>query len=842
MESGLPTRGCLIFKRWLWITAYVAISLLICQLLSKNMWIQKQFFRWAEFYISLPWVLNVFVNLGFLACICFLCLKPFGMGRVGIRAHLNLRYLSFAWAVWAAVLFWSVFGLLSETPNYPTLVYVCALYIVYLLFLIALTSFLISLIRKPFVKFSEGLCGQFVRQSTLRQIEEWIKTETYSNLDFIDYRPYVNRLAERLKYPQNPSSQIVLKGNFGIGKTNICKWVEKRLAEKQPGKHTFVEVDGWGRQTDTIAEQILAKVIEKLSRTVDCTALNGLPSHYIKALEGSSIKGIKILTSFFSHSMSPERNLQELDRILRIINTQLVIVLEDFDRNPDNARGMNQLSALLDRLRKLKQVSFIINIAPYSMSKNGIGSNILERVCTYREDIEPLSVSGILETFYFSERNKAKDERLHLLWPNGRLDEREEQVEFFERIIARKLEKVSNILSNPRQLKICLRRTQEVWKKLKGEVLLEELLLINALRVAAPSLLDGIKSSPKKFNLDKHLENTTYDEITTENFRTLSKEYSNLNSASMGNKNALSIFHKDRYDLNRKLIFREELSGNEFRAQKTIQILNQLENNSISEEAYKKLGLDLNQKPSFPIHLMNFMYSVIPGSNIPKVMDLLIHAALDSMIENPKPYPKRLIWYGVLVDNGDYENKKDLASFYGEKNVFSLFWSHIEKSLSVNLWLPIRFFNVMKNNGNFSRVDRKKNRARFADLFYENVPDASIFLKRLDPEDNFLPEAILKTLFQEFSTATSPAHEELADIVLEAFEKNPEAILWRIAGLFIDAGGAERDALIDTYFGSNKKKLLALSTTQVPLSGFESDVQKKIELWQRYSGEVLNGS
>ena len=148
----------------------------------------------------------------------------------------------------------------------------------------------------------------------------------------------------------------------------------------------------------------------------------------------------------------------------------------------------------------------------------------------------------------------------------------------------------------------------------------------------------------------------------------------------------------------------------------------------------------------------------------------------------------------------------------------------------------------MKNNGNFSRVDRKKNRAKFADLFYENVPDASIFLKRLDPENNFPPETILKTLFQEFSTATSPAHEELADIVLEAFEKNPEAILWRIAGLFIDAGGAERDALIDTYFGSNKKKLLALSTTQVPLSGFESDVQKNIELWQQYSGEVLNGS
>jgi hypothetical protein len=107
-----------------------------------------------------------------------------------------------------------------------------------------------------------------------------------------------------------------------------------------------------------------------------------VPTNYRKALEGGKTTWATIISALFHTSCDPIEQLEKLDDILCAADLRLLIFLEDLDRNTDDKIIRDELPSLLDRLRSLRNVSFVLAIGTERQY-----SNILIRICDHVETI-----------------------------------------------------------------------------------------------------------------------------------------------------------------------------------------------------------------------------------------------------------------------------------------------------------------------------------------------------------------------------------------------------------------------------------------------------------------------
>jgi len=284
---------------------------------------------------------------------------------------------------------------------------------------------------------------------------------------------------------------VVIQGEFGSGKSSIVKIVESKMQSLIEDKCIFVRVTCWGFSSAAVQEHILERIINELSYEVDCLGLRPVPSDYVEAISKTN-SWIAAAFRFFSVSPEPVDHLKRLTPILEAICSRLVVIIEDTDRNgPDF--DQKHIEAMLHNFRSVERVSFILTagsksqidfpkIAEYilflpSLPKDKVLS-VIDRIRNNMMDsstyIDPMLGGRILSHQRIQDlRSEANNQRLSFYmmgtgssWPHA----------------------LASLLNTPRKLKQTLSQIISSWDDLRGEVDLDELIMLTALRCCAPSV------------------------------------------------------------------------------------------------------------------------------------------------------------------------------------------------------------------------------------------------------------------------------------------------------------------------------------------------------------------
>jgi hypothetical protein len=223
-----------------------------------------------------------------------------------------------------------------------------------------------------------------------QDLMSWVADERPINTpdqDRFGVAPMAERVARALRMKSIQTVGIV--GPYGTGKTSLLNLVEfyldrpsEKASDSFDGEIVICRVDGWGRIKGSAAEMVLALSVERIASMVDCLSIRSLPADYRRAIEGTNWFGSAILSVLLDTSPDPVIQLRKLDDILLASGIRLVIVLEDLDRNTADEIVRDEVPALLDRLRGMKNISFVLAIGTEHAY-----SHILVRICDCVESL-----------------------------------------------------------------------------------------------------------------------------------------------------------------------------------------------------------------------------------------------------------------------------------------------------------------------------------------------------------------------------------------------------------------------------------------------------------------------
>lgn len=470
------------------------------------------------------------VTLAIVACLIYFLLEPFTEPRISkFIAIIGFYPISILWLIYSLILsiLWlpvvryggfSLRGLLKYPPFW--LAAVIDLLIIWLFqYYTSKSSSWVTSIEAQFWIFSIALAGTIVSVGYYKIIKyiyekdkndseqvtekifaddiesllQWIEKEKPIEKPFQDRlntKVIADRIAKVLS--KSPLITISVVGGYGTGKSSILKMVQNYLKsneaeKKQNSAVILVDVCGWGLQKGTAAETILKQVVQACSEHVDCFGLSNLPAQYAASI-GAVSGWSKALSSLLSISYDPMATLERMDSILLAINKKVIIFIEDLDRNWQDNEFWVEIISLLDRLKKLKRVSFVLAIT--DTSKIG---DIINRISDHVEIIPKLSVEYFAE-IYESFRDhclKAFDD-IPLEGEESRyrriitvnIKERNEVGRQMGAMINNEADKIAALIDSPRNLKHALRRTYKAWQSLHGEIEFDDLFIANAIRVS----------------------------------------------------------------------------------------------------------------------------------------------------------------------------------------------------------------------------------------------------------------------------------------------------------------------------------------------------------------------
>lgn len=334
--------------------------------------------------------------------------------------------------------------------------------------------------------------------------------------DRLNNKSFAERIINVL---QQPKVTITVVGSYGAGKSSILNMVKCSLRNEASNRvlnNELIPCDvcGWGLQKGSAAETILKQMIQDCAQYVDCLGISNLPAQYGKSIGHVSAWSMA-LSNLLYLSHDPMDALERMNKVLLAIDRRVVIFFEDLDRNWQDGDFWVEIIALLDRLKTLDQVSFVLAIT----EANKIGS-IINRISDHIEIVPKLSYDQVSEICLNFKRLcfqdykdkdilfNAKESRYRRIFSldivmqehtdNGNLSIEDEmlqnQISYLSKIIRPdELEAVTLIIENPRNLKHALRRTYCAWKNtLHGEIEFDHLFIANVFRIAKPEVFNFI--------------------------------------------------------------------------------------------------------------------------------------------------------------------------------------------------------------------------------------------------------------------------------------------------------------------------------------------------------------
>lgn len=286
---------------------------------------------------------------------------------------------------------------------------------------------------------------------------------------------------------------VVVQGPYGSGKSSVIRLVQLRAQGLRNPYMIFVELNCWGFESTTRAQEyVLTQCVEALHETVDCTCLRSVPGRYAQALSAAAPSWI---FSLFEPLLSLPGPLDQIARfapLLRLSQAQLVAVIEDTDRNGGDF-DPSQIEAMLFHFRAIERMSFIVTAGPQvriefpkiaerieflpNLPKHQVLA-VLDRVRDHCRTSQPFI--DLVEEEDGRSQNRPKNLLTHAFTVD--------QAAFVMHMrFAAWPEALGRLISHPRQLKRLVNSFISAWDTLRGEVDVDELLMVIALRQSAPA-------------------------------------------------------------------------------------------------------------------------------------------------------------------------------------------------------------------------------------------------------------------------------------------------------------------------------------------------------------------
>jgi len=479
--------------RWIDIMLLSGIVLVVLRLFEKPL--LKGLDLWAKYIISLNLSLEncFFSSLLIIAIISVALIHLGSLGKYHFHSFRVLRYPP----VWFSSIFVTVTSCIyCDRANMAGY---CIFGLEILLGLVA------GLLYYSFeIKLSDNKDKNFdFDHNNNGDLLKWVEEEkSIRNLkeDKFCHKVIADRIADLL-IAESPA-RIGLVGSYGAGKSSIISLVKNYIKLKQTetenenifkGKIILKNIDSWGHANGTVAQKILSISLDEIKKYVDCTSVIALPQNYHKAVSEAKIIRGSAISALLQSTKDPASQLYRLDNILVAANIKLIIVIEDLDRAANDANVKEEVPSLLDRIRNLRNVSFLFAI--------GTGwefSDILKRVCDHEEDITISrdKVREIVKNFReLCLKKFPEDVNLYLK------DQLDRRLGITEPQIGRTfypVDDIYNLIDTPRLLKHILRRTYRIWEKLHGEIDFDDILVANTLRFGARDAFNFLNNYHKE--------------------------------------------------------------------------------------------------------------------------------------------------------------------------------------------------------------------------------------------------------------------------------------------------------------------------------------------------------
>jgi hypothetical protein len=511
----------LIIQRWMDLVLLSSISALIVIIFHPAVTVLNK--KLAEWYPKSSNVLPGFpipVLIFWFLITTFLWLLLIRLGGFRYRTispKTILRYPpTWIFAFFGAVLYYWLCSLIWNTNRFDWATIGLSLSsFIPAIFVAILLDSLFSLRKHEWIQPTNAASGEEAVHSfhTLLQnppaFIRWLNKESpihSSDEDLFDLGVFARRVAMMLK--ATPLKTIGLVGSYGCGKSSIVNMVGEYLGnperlhkDQHPNqvRGNFdaqniisCKVHGWGLQKGTASEHILRSILATLSKSMDCLGLIRIPSDYQAALSNSGHSWLKLIATLSITASGPLEILRRLDSVLACTGQRMIIFLEDLDRNTTGSAYWKELASLLDRLKDLDNISFILAI-----NQNSKIYDTLLRVCEHIEFVPSLPRAEVIEciksfrdicfdkftdTDIDSRQREKRDGHLGLKKTSQEYDVAAMLgIEVNDPITV-----ITKLLNNPRALKYSLRHTWRSWHDLHGEIDFDNLLVARVIYTIAP--------------------------------------------------------------------------------------------------------------------------------------------------------------------------------------------------------------------------------------------------------------------------------------------------------------------------------------------------------------------
>lgn len=326
--------------------------------------------------------------------------------------------------------------------------------------------------------------------SDWKALSEWVGAEAPACGDLFAHLPIAARIAGALR--RDRDTGIAVLGGYGSGKTSIVNWARQEVQAHWKRRVLFVDTNCWAIPRAEDAPRVaLQNVIDALGEIVDMVAFRGLPTNY-QRLVAAEPTGVIRRVLDAAGEPDPLAELRRLGPILAALNLRLIVVLEDADRAGPEF-DTRHLERLLWGLRDVPRISFVV---AFDNTQSGIDYSKLCDVVELVPRVPPHHVRRLLaiahshwmtdgESYIDPVRDRARDDKLTV----SNLDN--EMLQYAHRLDQdTPVDAIRTLLETPRKIKHFIRRTESAWNSLRGEIDLDELVTVCALREGAPEVFE----------------------------------------------------------------------------------------------------------------------------------------------------------------------------------------------------------------------------------------------------------------------------------------------------------------------------------------------------------------
>ena len=322
---------------------------------------------------------------------------------------------------------------------------------------------------------------------TPASVERWIVADERPlenhEPDFFGHRSVARKIVHLVGQERRA---VALVGAFGTGKSSILNTVCAELNDCSP-RIVCAWLDVWTvPKAEDVPRLALSQVIRALDDLVDTIELRGLPDSY-KRLAAAEPTGwlARILRG---DSVDSLQALERLSPVLDAIDAQVVLMVEDVERTGERF-DTRHLERFLWALRRLERCTFVVAVDTRSRLDFLKLCDTVELVPAVRvEHLERIFITAYNRwTRRYSDidpiphRNDSDPFQFRMKTPDGLLPSQLQASDWVQPQQA-----LVSLLQTPRELKHMIRRVDRTWSNLHGEVELDHIVILSALRDGAP--------------------------------------------------------------------------------------------------------------------------------------------------------------------------------------------------------------------------------------------------------------------------------------------------------------------------------------------------------------------